>query len=348
LLVPEGEFYDSNIELGKEVNTSDTYTINIQDDQIKIQLTSKITKDVDVSLFSSIIDVQVKDITEYKGVIHNDVEGTNWNIMSSSKLNDVTTDSNLTFIYNGDHFQVANTYLKRTKIAQIYGIYIYKDNIFPYEKNNRKYCDLTMKHLLNSGEINTFKVKKMIPIIESLNYEDMQVYVNYLLDIKDSKEISEMGFDLINKGIKNDWGQGAINNFMKYMKTDQELISVYHVCLGQNFNVNQLYRIYKKNRKILSEEDRSIVEKYMDDQNQKIKDMEAIMGEITLSGARQKSRDLEKTKEVKRYRKLSNDLQGHFDNDIRNLPDDELDKIYKSVLEYQELHNYISALISSD
>jgi hypothetical protein len=203
LLVPEGEFYDSNIELGKEVNTSDTYTINIQDDQIKIQLTSKITKDVDVSLFSSIIDVQVKDITEYKGVIHNDVEGTNWNIMSSSKLNDVTTDSNLTFIYNGDHFQVANTYLKRTKIAQIYGIYIYKDNIFPYEKNNRKYCDLTMKHLLNSGEINTFKVKKMIPIIESLNYEDMQVYVNYLLDIKDSKEISEMGFDLINKGIKN-------------------------------------------------------------------------------------------------------------------------------------------------
>jgi hypothetical protein len=65
--------------------------------------------------------------------------------------------------------------------------------------------------------------------------------------------------------------------------------------------------------------------------------MEAIMGEITLSGRRQLVRDLDKTTEVKRYRKLSNDLQGHFDKDIKKLNDQELNDLHKLVLEYQEL-----------
>ena len=348
LLTPEGEFHSSDIEYGKEKKDIDTYTVNINDDKIQLQLTKNIKVDISSNLFSSIVDRQVESLKGYQGETRADIDGKRWNVMSNSKLSELVQDSKYTFIYNGDHFFITNAYLKRTMVAKAYGIYLYKETIYDYDKKNRNYCEIVARHLLEKDLISTFKTTKLMKILESLKEIDTQKYLNYLLGVKESKELTKLGFDLIQKNIISNWSEEAVKNFMKYMKTDQDLIAAYRVSAGKGYTAPQLYRIYRTKRNVLSEVDIRKVEEYLQNRASKIDEMKQIIGDITLSGRRQETRKLKNNKDVKKYRSLSHELQGHFDKNVDSLSDEEISKLYQKVLEYQRLDTIMVKLIEEN
>ncbi len=348
LLIPEGEFQSSDIEPGKEKQDIDTYTVKINDDKIRLQLSKNITIDISNDLFTNIVDIQIKNLKGYKGDIRYDIDGKQWNIMSNSKLNEIVKKLEYTFIYNGDHFLITNTYLKKTIVAQVYGIYLYKETIYDYDRKNRNYCEVVVNHLLKKDLISTFKTTKLIKILDSLKEVDTQKYLNYLLGIKESKDLTSLGFDLIHKNVVSNWSEEAIKNFVKYMKTDQELISAYKVSGGNDFTIPQLYKIYRIQRTILLEEDLNKVKEYLHDRKGKIDEMKKIIGEITLSGRREKTRRLKNNQDVKKYRSLSHELQGHFKKNIEELSDEEINLLYQKVLEYQRLDTIMIKLIEEN
>lgn len=348
LLVVDGEFHDSDIEVGKETTNIDTYNVTFDDNEIDINLAQKIKVKVKEDLFSKIVDIQVKSLDDFEGEIHKGAEGKDWNIMSNIKLNDLTKISDNGFFHKGNHFYITNKYVKRTRVSNDFGLFLYKETYITYEKRNRKFCEVVADHLYSSGLINTFKVSGLVKILESLKIEKIQLYLNKLLDIKDSKELTRLGFDAIRKGSIKGWSEGAINNFVKFMKTDNELVLAYKVSNGYEFSLTQLYRIFKINKKMLIQEDYTKVEAYLKDIDSKISEMNRIIGEITNSGRRQKTRELENTPDVKKYRKLSHELQGHFDNNINTLNLKELDNHYAKVLEYQRLDFIMIKLIEEE
>ena len=345
LLIPEGEFQDADVELGKTSEAPDFYEVHFQDDDIYLYLTKKVKVQIEKGLFQEMVDEQVNQVDDYEGEVYTSIEGTDWKLLTTTKYNDVTDQSKESFYYNGDQFQITNKYVKKTTIGLKFGLYLYKEAIYNYIKQNRKYCELVMDKLYDSGGINTFKVKELAKIIDQLKNEDKQRYLNYLLDVKDSKDLTHIGFDLIYQGLVKDWSKGAKSCFVKYMKTDKELLAAYKVNPSHAFKLSELLKVYQLNRSILTDIHLQEVKDYQDNRTAKIKEMEGIIGEISLSGRREKSKELDNIKVVKRYRKLSHKLQGHFDADIKSMSDSNLDKLYKDVLEYQKLDREIEKLI---
>jgi len=343
-LVTKGEFHDSSIEMGKIEVKSDSYNVIFKDDKIKLKLSREIEIFITEALFLDIVDLQLKSLKGYEGTIHTDVEGKDWNMVSTVKLNDLLNEDSRNFYHNGNHYFITNRYVKKTRVAKVFNMFMYKESYIKYEKRNRKECLFVTKHLLESGLIETMKINDLLSILINLNPDESQVYFDYLMERKDSKEITEVAFKILAKGVNQNWSKGAIESFKKYMNNDRELVLTYKLS-NNDFDINSLFRIFRTNKKVLSDKDLNTVNEYLDDKKSKIDTINSIIGEITNSGRREKTKVLKNNPDVVKYRSLSNKLQGHVKKNINAYTLEELNRYYEDVLLYQKLDGIMIKLL---
>ncbi len=337
MLLSEGEFRSSYVENKGSNITSEPYFVKISEEGISFLITKNKEVALTEELLHEIVDSDVDLLSDFQGVIHEEIEGDKWNLMSKSKLQDISQLDSRNYLNKGNHFQIANKYLKRTKVSKVFGIPLYKETYLSYEKRNRKFCIDALEHLSLKDELHLIKDTAMKKLLSSIKLEESKKYVSLLLENKESKELSELGFTLLSKGMIESWSEGAKNNFKKFMKSDSEIVLTYKVSSDLDFTLTDLMKIYRVNREVLSEDDLVRVEKERNDLTIMINEINNIIGGITNSGRRELTRKLKNTGDVKKYRKLSHKLQGHVKQDIEKVSPEKIRDWHEDVLEYQRL-----------
>lgn len=337
LLPKDCEFFESDVEEGKLKEDPDMYYVTFDEGKVSVDLKENILCDINEDTFNDKVESDIKSMKEYKGTIFENVEGNNWKIISTSKYNDLTDNDSRNFIDKGNHYFITNKYVKKTRVAKLFGLYLFKESIINYQPSNRKECILVLNHLKTSGLIETIKIQTLIEILKCVDNSIAIPYIDYLLDRKQSQQLTNLTFEIIKHANYYEWSSGAIQNLVSFMKSDNELLNVYKIAKGKNFAIEQKYRIYQLNRKLLTEEDFKEVKVFIENREAIIKQINMIIGEITNSGRREKTKKIKNDPDVKKYRLMSNKYQGHVEEDIKKLNFEGLKKYLDEVMEYKRL-----------
>ena len=89
-----------------------------------------------------------------------------------------------------------------------------------------------------------------------------------------------------------------------------------------------------------------MVRKYEEDLEKRREVVRKIIGEVTTSGLRERSKELVSDTETKRFSKLCNKLIGHLDADLAKISEKELTAWEQDALELQELAKVIERKIA--
>lgn len=327
-LAKSDDFIGSSVLENKVSLDSNMYTIVISDDLVELLLKGKrvsMTKE----MFESSVDYEVEDIDEYDGVVHNDVQGNGWTQLTTSKVKDVKNSNNY-FYHEGDHYMITNKNIKKTEIAKVWGLYLYRETQVEYKYQNSKYCELALETMMESKRINEFKTKGLTLLLKSVNYELTQKYLNYILSKKNSKDLALLGLSVVEKGYEKGWNEEVIKNFKEFSSTTKELTLIYKVDSDLEYSINELVSIHKTDKQILKTNHKETVKAHYEDRNSKIEYINTVSSKITQSGRRdQVKRKLSGDKEAIEYNKLCNKHIAHTKKNIKKLNYDALNARYK-------------------
>ena len=74
----------------------------------------------------------------------------------------------------------------------------------------------TLATLFENKSINEFKTKSLIVILGMCEDLEAQECLNYILERKESKELSQFGIMLLMQGLEKKWSPEVLKSFMKY------------------------------------------------------------------------------------------------------------------------------------
>ncbi len=343
-LIPEsGEFYKSEIIKQNEEELVDSYDVIFDNDTVKVKIGNKWVN-VDSNVFQIRVINDIDSIEQYKGSINNQFDNSQWNLLFKSKLNNVVK-ADMFYYHNGDHYQITNSRMIITKIASFRGLFWYKEEIIEYTNHNKNYCEDILDYLMESSKINEFKTKALIKLLEIVDDVDARKYINYLLERKFSSEIAKVGLKIIRNGLEIGWNHEACKQIFKEVVDFRDLQLIYKIDHNLDYDIFQLLEIYNSNKSELSQEDRKKVELYLENRRSIIDQCNKILGEITSSGYREKTKTIKGDDDVAKYRKLANKYQGHGKKNIENLYGEQLEKYHKDMIEFYRLHNVMKQKI---
>ncbi len=327
-LAKSDDFIGSSVLENKVSLDSNMYTIAISDDHVELRLKGKrvsMTKEI----FETSVVYEVEDIDEYNGVIHSDIKGKGWTQLTNSKVKDVKNSNNY-FYHEGNHYMITNKNIKKTEIAKVWGLYLYRETQIEFNYQNTTYCELALETMMESKRINEFKTKGLTLLLKSVNYELAQKYLNYILNKKNSKDLALLGLSIVNKGYEKGWNDEAIKNFNEFSSSAKELTLTYRVDSNQEYSINELVSIYNTDKQLLKSIHKEMVLAHYEDRNSKMKYINTVASKITQSGRRdQVKRKLSGDKEAIEYNRLCNKHIAHTKKNIKKLSDDALNARYK-------------------
>ncbi len=306
-----------------------------------------INKDVEINIantwlpfdslsFSNYCKKQDIEIERYQGIIHLEVEGDDWNLLTNNSFNSLFSSNKCFLDSNYDYCMITNDYIKRTKIAKVHGLYFYKDDRLDFNKANKDYCELAIKSLLDNSQINETKTKTLLAILKIVDDLIAQNIVNFVLTRKESKEISLFGLELIRKGIEKNWEIPTLKSIKSYASSS-ELNLIYNINSNLDYSLSELSRI---DNNLLTVKHLETKQKYLSERNNKIEEIEKKLGAISGSALRQNGKKVLKQSnpDVKKFNKLCNKMFAHNEVALADMSDIQLDNKYKEVNEFYDLY----------
>ena len=327
------------IDENGESDRYESYKIRFINNDIEINIANTWLP-LDSAAFREYCKEQDIEIDRYSGKIHQGVEGDDWNLLTNNSFNALFSSNKIFLDSNNDYCMITNDYIKRTKIAEIHGLYFYKDDRIDFNKNNRDYCELAINSLLVNSQINETKTKTLLSMLKVVDELIAQNVVNFILTRKESKEIAQLGLDLLHKGIEKNWAKESLQSFKTYAATS-DLNKLYLICDGDSsklsFTISELALI---DNDILSEEDLIAKKKYLEDRKNKISEIYNKIGEIANSGLRESIKGVLKQSLdlVKKFTKLCNEYVAHTKTQLDELSDEKLNNRYQKINEFYEIY----------
>lgn len=325
---------EKNIQENKTVTSPEPYLVSFDNDEISVEIQNTWIK-IEQKLFIKLFINEVGDISKkyQPGMIHNGVDGNDWNVFTMSAVNNLFSNKNY-FYENGDHYKIRNDCLVKTVVSQIAGFYIYREENIPYQ-DNQNLCDKSIEVLMAAHTINEIKTRLLLQIIENADVLKAQEVINYILRIKDSKEITQFGIRLLQNGVERGWNEHALQSFIANSNEPSILNLVYQANPKLDYQIEQLLQI---NPDLLSKLHKKQLDDFKNDREGKIDLINKLIGEVTNSGMREKVKSMRRNDNTQRFKKLSNDLQGHNKVDIKEITDmKELNQWQDNAMEYYAL-----------
>lgn len=317
-LVEENGTYVSHEYHKSELKVkADTYDVSISDDEIKIKINDKYYL-INSNDFQSIILRDDLTLSSYQGEIHSTLKGDHWIQLTKLTLNNIL-DAKDYYYENGDHHAIYNDYVKRSSIAFVYGVYWVKEFTLKYQdKGNQEMCIKVTQNLMESGRINEMKNSFMLNILKNLPRDTQQMLINYVLSKKDSKDLALNGLYLIDKGYEKNWSLNCLKSFYKFHETSNQLIALYNIDADLGFREDDLIKIDKLDKTILTKEHKLFVETYNNDFNHSKENINKKIGEIFLSGIRDNIGKMPLDDNSKDLKKYLNAI-AHYKKDLENM-----------------------------
>ena len=287
---------------------------------------------LDSNIFAEIFENDLTNVNKLKDIkIHEEANGDGWYALTNSVVSNMYSTNNY-YCKNGDHYQIRNDSVRKTIISQISELYIYKEEILLYE-NNQELCETVLEVLFDNKNINEFKTKSLVTLLKYSNDLYCQKVINYILERKESKELALLGIELLVNGLEKNWNNESLKSFMDYADS-----SKYSLIYKSNPDlITDIQILSMINPDFLIPTHKLIVEEYKKDIEAKIATIQSMIGEITTSGIREKSKQLKNTDDIKRFTKLANKYIGHSKIDFDNATIKELDKYLKEIAEMYDL-----------
>ena len=322
---------------GKQFDRPDSYLITINDGgNIKLKLYDK-SISIDSDMFKQLIFNELDAIKDYKGTIREKAEGNDWKIVNNSVINNLFFNKNY-FYYNGDHCLIRNDNVKKTEMAQVSGLYIYRESYIAYDKN-ADICENVLNVLHKNKSFDLLKPQMLVVLLKNVNEDVAIQYINKDLNGKYlSTDITEFAIGLLKKGFVQGWGVSTLQNLLKYC--DKSGYScIYSASSEVEFTIEQLIVI---DSDLLTEEHRNQVEEYYNNLSLMKQTIKSIIGDITTSGLREAVKKLKADATTKKFTRLCNNLIGH---ELDNLDEASYEKTVqwqKEAMELKSLAEIIS------
>lgn len=326
-----------SFEEGKCFDKPDSYSVTIDDSgKIKLKLYDK-SIDIDSDMFKQLLFNELDAVKEYKGTIHKTAEGSGWQIVNNSVINNLFSNKNY-FYYKGDHCLIRNDNLRKTEMAQVSGLYIYREGYLSYDKDT-EICESVLNVLHKNKSFDLLKPKTLVALLQNVNEDVAIKCINNDLNGKYlPKEIADFAIGLLEKEFANGWTVSTLQNLLKHCDKSG-YSSIYKASSEVKFDIEQLIVI---DSDLLTEEHRNQVEEYYNNLNSMKQTIRLIIGDITTSGLREAVKKLKSDATTKKFTKLCNNLIGHEFDNLDKASYEQTVQWHKEAMELKSLSETIS------
>ncbi|MBD5632281.1 MAG: hypothetical protein HDP34_03515 [Clostridia bacterium] len=333
LLYIKEEIIDLKVQDVKTLDKPEPYYVEFgSDGNIAVSLLGK-NVNIPSELFESLLTIELDSIAKYKGTVHNKVDGTGWNILNNSVVNNLFSTNNFYYDDNGDHLLIRNENIRRTEVAKMSGLYIYRESGIPYE-GNIKLCERVLEVISQNKNFSMFKPQLFVKLVRNIEDYNAVEYINlYFSATAVSREIVMLVIEMLRRGVLTGWSVKVLDSITKYCSKDEYSL-VYRANPNVGFTINQLILVDKN---LLTEEHKKQVDDYFANLNKMKATIKEITGEITVSGLRENVKKLTSDDQTKRFSKLCNGLIGHVNKDLDNAGLNETEQWLKEAIELREL-----------
>lgn len=342
LLMINYDLINFSVDSKNQTDRSENYYVLFNEDEMRLNLVGiEWVQISDEQFFESYKKPDI-DITKYIGNVRGNAEGSGWNILSTASFNSIIKSSNLFVDTNNDCCMLTQDYIKKTEIANVFGLFFYRDTRLDFIKKNQDYCELAVKAIINNGWINEYKVKSLVSLLKNVSDITAQEVINYVLYRKDSKELTLLAFNLINQGLEKNWNERALNSMLQFA-SQKDLNNIYKISSTLDYTLSMLLLI---DNDLLSEADMIRKEQYISNRKNKIREIQNILGEISGSGLREKIKSTlpQSSSEVKKFTKLCNELLAHNKESLDDMSDDKLEAKLNRAKEFKEIYIIIKKM----
>lgn len=337
LLYIKEEIIELKVQDIKTLDKPEPYYVEFANDgKIAVRLNDK-NVNIDSQLFESVLTIELDSIAKYKGTVHNKADGAGWSILNNSAVNNLFSTNNFYYDDNGDHLFIRNENIRRTEVAKMSGLYIYRESIIPYD-GNIQLCEQVLEVIRRNKNFSMFKPQLFVKLLRNIEDYNAVKYINlYFSTTSTAKEIAVLVIALLRKGILTGWTATVLESVTKYCSKDEYSL-VYRANSDVGFTIDQLILVDKN---LLTEEHKKLVDDYFANLNKMKATIKEITGEITVSGLRENVKKLTSDDQTKRFSKLCNNLIGHVNKDLENAGLNETEQWLKDALELRELGTVI-------
>ena len=317
----------------KTFEKPEPYLVELTDDGITATFfDDKVTIPPDV--FAERLVTEIKDLQGYKGTVQNAAEGNGWFVLTATKLANLAMTSTSFYDDAGNHCTIRNADVRKTEIALINGLYIYKETNVPYEKNP-DLCSKVLDVITKNSIVKNSSVLMIVLLLRNVDAKKAQKFINdnfgktYF-----PKAIADFVVRLIQSEAKtNKWHKAILQEVL--LKCDAFFYPrLYRLDSSLSFSIEQLITL---DSALLTEEDNKKVEEYWNDVKEMQESIRQIVGVVTTKGLRQRSKLLKADNDTRRFTELCNKLIGHVEIDLSKTSKTETENWLKKALELKEL-----------
>lgn len=324
------EIIEKNVECKKEISTPDPYFVLIEENKIQVKIADSFNE-ISQEEFRELLVNELVGLGKYDGMIHKNVIGDNWKILTNAAIGNMFSNNNYYYDVDGNHCQIRHENVRKTMIAQIAGLYIFKEEIMQYN-SNKEMCEKVVQILFENNAINEFKTKALLVILHNVEDISAQQVINYILSRKESKEISLLGIEMLKKGLEKGWNDETLISFAKYADS-----SMFNLIYKANpMLVNDVEQLIHIDFDLLTESHKQSVKELYESKQKKMKAIETILGEVAASGIRERIKKLKADDDTRRATKLMNDLMAHAQKGLDEMSMLQLDN---KLAQAKELHD---------
>jgi hypothetical protein len=344
-LVGENGTYVAHTYMENDPTTKqDIYEVNLEENKTEIRIHDQFCS-IDPSLFQKIVNKEELDLNQYKGIIHQNIEGNNWFQLNKSSYNNIINSTDY-YYENGNHFGIFNNFVRESHIAYIWGIYWVKEKSHYYNDiSSKDICENAVNKLLETGRINEFKTKSLLAMLNNIDRNLQQEVINYVLKRKDSKELASVAFILIDKGYEKGWNEEAFKALYKFNDSNKQLTKLYEINSEFTYSLEDLLAIDRFNKTKLIDKHKKIVDEHYSKCEDIRKDISRKIGDVMSSGIREQIKDFDLTSDTKKLRKLINDNGAHNKKNIQKMDLNQLIQYSKTIDAMYDLYLKVKVAI---
>ena len=330
---------------------SDMYIAKFSDDNIMIDLGNKKYYEISKEDFKEIYKNDIQDFNDitntYKflGKIGNKITDGEWYVLSKNIIDNFAKDKDEIKFKDGNdvHTILNNESMRTVEIIKVFDMFFYKENKLEYSPENKAKCEDAINYLLESKKINEFKTKTLVDILKIINQKTAQSAIQYVLNLKDSKELSKFAINLIKSGLNEGWKVDILKSIKKHSNIT-EYKYLYRINPNLDFDIEEILGIDDFD---LSPVDKERKSEYLAEKQNLLKNINFWIGEITNSGIREKIKSLENSALKKAVKKFLDVRTGHNKKNYQSMNLEQLKKEHDEIFnmykgDYQKMFKIVN------
>ncbi len=325
-----------------EQEERENYQVEFKDDEVFININKETAIPVTYDDFEDWVDTRLTiGSEELDAYLSQDVNGGEWTALDDAKFNNMKNVRESFRNKKKEHCEIVNNRIKVTKIAMYKDIYIYREEYRNY-LNDIEMCEMVLSTILKNNSQDKYNQNLLLDIIKNSGYSKAKKVLNKLLEKIKHGQLIDYAKEII---IKEKSAAGWNNDILQKFKTDIKVLPLIYATREEiGYTIEELLRIENimlDEKKILREADIKKLEEDKKNREELIKAYQMIIGKVTSSGIREKRKVLTSSDETREFTKLANKHIGHANDDIIDLP---IEEIKKRITEAQRMQQLATIL----